>query len=186
MYCIIVRTLTSVIHVPELKKNLISLGVLDSDGYKFTGQNEVLKVSKGALVVMKAEKVSPNQQTYLEARPFLESQKEGETFGGKCDEDTKEVVEVSEPFQQPITQRRSTRERKTPKRYEDYASSFSLIIEVGEPSCYQEAVDDTYSEKWKMAMEEEIDSLAKNSTRDLVELPKGRSVVRCKWVFKLK
>eukprot|EP00253_Pinus_taeda_P019972 PITA_19972 len=52
-----IRTLTSVRHVPDLKKNLISLGVLDSDGYKFTGQNGVLKVFKGALVVMKAEKV---------------------------------------------------------------------------------------------------------------------------------
>ena len=30
---------------------------MDSSGYKFTGQNGVLKVSKGALVVMKVEKV---------------------------------------------------------------------------------------------------------------------------------
>eukprot|EP00253_Pinus_taeda_P027486 PITA_27486 len=35
-------------------------------------------------------------------------------------------------------------------------------------------------------MEEEMDSLAKNNICDLVELPKGRSVVGCKWVFKLK
>jgi len=45
------------------------------------------------------------------------------------------------------------------------------------------AVDDTDSEKWKMAMEEEMDSLAKKNTWDLVELPEGRSVVGCKWVF---
>lgn len=57
MYDSTVRTLTSVRHVLELKKKLISLGVLDSDGYKFIGQNGALKVSKGALVVMKAEKV---------------------------------------------------------------------------------------------------------------------------------
>ena len=30
-----------------------------------------------------------------------------------------------------------------------------------------------------------MDSLAKNNTWDLVELPEGRSVVGCKWVFKL-
>jgi len=30
----------------------------------------------------------------------------------------------------------SRRERKTPKRYEDYASSFALIIADREPSCY--------------------------------------------------
>jgi hypothetical protein len=53
----IVRTLTEVRHVPELKNNLISLGVLDSGGYMFTGQGGALKVSKGILVVMKATKI---------------------------------------------------------------------------------------------------------------------------------
>ena len=40
-----------------IEKKLISLGVLDSDCYKFISQNGVLKVFKGALVVMKEEKV---------------------------------------------------------------------------------------------------------------------------------
>ena len=57
MYDGTVKTLSNVRHVPDLKKNLISLGVLDSSGYKFTSQNGVLKVSKGALVVMKDKKV---------------------------------------------------------------------------------------------------------------------------------
>ena len=57
MYDDKVKTLYDIRHVPDLKKNLISLGVLDSNGYKFTGQNGVLKVSKGALIAMKAEKV---------------------------------------------------------------------------------------------------------------------------------
>ena len=50
----VIRTLTDVRHVPELNKKLISLGVLDSRGHKFTRLSGVLKVSKGALVVMKA------------------------------------------------------------------------------------------------------------------------------------
>ena len=53
----IVRTLTDVRHVPDLKKNLISLGTLDANGCKFSAEGGVLKVSKGALVVMKARKV---------------------------------------------------------------------------------------------------------------------------------
>eukprot|EP00253_Pinus_taeda_P035549 PITA_35549 len=188
MYDNTVRTLTSVRNVSHLKKNLIYLGVLDSDGYKFTGEDGIFKVSKGALVVMKVEKehISPNQQIQLEARPFGESEKEGETAGEKGDEDTKEVVEAFEPVQvselvqQLVTLRRSTRERETPKRYEDPTSYFFLITEDGEPSCYHEGVDDIDSKKWKTTMEEEIDSLAKNNTWDLVELPEGRSVVGCK------
>jgi hypothetical protein len=34
----IVRTLTNVRHIPDLKKNLISLGTLDSLGYKYSGE----------------------------------------------------------------------------------------------------------------------------------------------------
>ena len=44
----VVKTLTRVRHVPELKKNLISLGVLDSSGYK-SCQGGVHKLSKGFL-----------------------------------------------------------------------------------------------------------------------------------------
>eukprot|EP00253_Pinus_taeda_P023137 PITA_23137 len=131
-------------------------------------------------------KLDPKSKCYV----FV-GQKEGETSREKGVEDTKEAVEaservqVSEPVQQPVALRRSTRERKIPKKYEDSASSFALITEDGEP-CYQEAVDDTDSKNWKAAIEEEMDSLAKNNTWDLVELPEGRSVVGCKWVFKMK
>ena len=52
----VIRTPTDVIHVPELKKKLISLGVFDACGHKFTGFDGILKVSKGALVVMKAQR----------------------------------------------------------------------------------------------------------------------------------
>jgi hypothetical protein len=53
----IVRELTDVRYVPELKSNLISLGVLDSCGYKYTGQGGALTLSKGNLVVMKETKI---------------------------------------------------------------------------------------------------------------------------------
>jgi hypothetical protein len=46
-------TLTDVIHLPELRNNFISLGVLYYASYKCTNQGGVLKVSKGILVVMK-------------------------------------------------------------------------------------------------------------------------------------
>jgi hypothetical protein len=52
-----VRKLIDVRHVPELRKNLISLGVLDFVGYKCATQGGVLKVSKGILVVMKAKRI---------------------------------------------------------------------------------------------------------------------------------
>ncbi|PHT34900.1 hypothetical protein CQW23_26700 [Capsicum baccatum] len=53
MHDAIVRTLRNVRCVPELKKNLISLGTLESLGCKYTGEGGVLEVSRGGLVVMK-------------------------------------------------------------------------------------------------------------------------------------
>ncbi|KAF3617853.1 hypothetical protein FXO38_33740 [Capsicum annuum] len=50
----IVKTLRNVRCVPELKKNLIYLGTLESLGCKCTGKCVVLEVSRSGLVVMKA------------------------------------------------------------------------------------------------------------------------------------
>ncbi|KAG8498939.1 hypothetical protein CXB51_005359 [Gossypium anomalum] len=52
----VVRTLSDVRYVPELKRNLISLSTLDSKGYRYTAESGVLKISKGSLVVMKGQR----------------------------------------------------------------------------------------------------------------------------------
>ncbi|KAK2985063.1 hypothetical protein RJ640_022941 [Escallonia rubra] len=52
----IVRTLTDVRHVPELRKNLISLGTLDSNGCSYRAAGRVMRIMKGALVMMKGLK----------------------------------------------------------------------------------------------------------------------------------
>ncbi|KAK2970510.1 hypothetical protein RJ640_001715 [Escallonia rubra] len=52
----IVRTLTDVRHVQELRKNLIYLGTLDSNGCSYRAAGGVMRIMKGALVVMKGLK----------------------------------------------------------------------------------------------------------------------------------
>ncbi|KAF3632474.1 hypothetical protein FXO38_26141 [Capsicum annuum] len=47
----IVMTLGDVWYVPNLKKNLISLSTLDLNGYRYTGEGGVLKVTKGDATV---------------------------------------------------------------------------------------------------------------------------------------
>jgi len=53
MYDGILRTLEDVRHVPKIRKNFISFGVLEFVGYNCTVQGGVLKVSKGILLFMK-------------------------------------------------------------------------------------------------------------------------------------
>ena len=54
----IVRALTNVRHVPNLKKILISLGTLNSNGCTYKVGDGVLRISKGALIVMKGKKIN--------------------------------------------------------------------------------------------------------------------------------
>ena len=52
----IIRTLTEVRHVPELKKNIISIGIMDGKGFKCSTENGVMKIQKGSTIVMKGIK----------------------------------------------------------------------------------------------------------------------------------
>ena len=61
-----------------------------------------------------------------------------------------------------------------------------LTTNDDEPLCYQEAIEGSNSDKWKEDMKDEMKALDKNATWDLVELPKDRKTVGCKWVYKLK
>ena len=40
--------------------------------------------------------------------------------------------------------------------------------------------------EWKDAMREEMSALEKNKTWEIVERPKGKNIVDCKWIFTLK
>jgi Reverse transcriptase (RNA-dependent DNA polymerase) len=59
--------------------------------------------------------------------------------------------------------------------------NFGLL--AAEPKCAKEARND---QKWKAAMEEEINSHEHNGTWELTTLPPGRKAVKSKWVFKTK
>nr|CAD1835774.1 unnamed protein product [Ananas comosus var. bracteatus] len=51
----VVRTISDVRHVLDMRKNLISLGTLDTKGFKCSSADGLMKVAKGNLVVMKAK-----------------------------------------------------------------------------------------------------------------------------------
>ncbi|KAG8489524.1 hypothetical protein CXB51_017540 [Gossypium anomalum] len=88
--------------------------------------------------------------------------------------------------------KKTIREIKPPKKYAEadlvaYALNVDEDIDANrEPFNYSEAISCEDSEKWMFAMQEEMESLHKNRIWDLVKLPKGKKVVRCKWVFKKK
>ena len=56
MYDGMIRVFKNVRYVPNLKRNLISLGTLDEEGYSYRAERGILKASKGSLVILKGDK----------------------------------------------------------------------------------------------------------------------------------
>ncbi|KAG7594688.1 Zinc finger CCHC-type [Arabidopsis thaliana x Arabidopsis arenosa] len=85
--------------------------------------------------------------------------------------------------------RRTQRQIVKPKYLEDYVlfaeeeGGRLLLCLNNEPFDFTEAKE---SEEWIKACEDEINSINKNKTWDLVELPHGAKPIGLKWVFKLK
>jgi hypothetical protein len=71
---------------------------------------------------------------------------------------------------------------KKPVKFENYV----LLAEHTEPETYQEAISSEESHKWLSAMQEEMDSLLKNKTWELVDLPPERKAIGSRWVFRVK
>ena len=101
--------------------------------------------------------------------------------------------------QAPSSGRYPTRERKPPSylgvyTQEDSGDDDSTLITVdycyravcGVPLTFKEAMVSPQSDKWKRAMDEEMQSLEENQTFTLTKLPEGRKTVGGRWVYSIK
>lgn len=62
---------------------------------------------------------------------------------------------------------------------------FALMAEVC-PLSLNEALNSPDAKQWEEAMNEEMNSLIKNKTWDLVDLPPDRRAIKNKWIYRLK
>jgi len=53
-----VRILTNVRHIPDLKKNLLSLRALEAQEYKFSGVYGGVRVTRGSMTILKGEQAA--------------------------------------------------------------------------------------------------------------------------------
>ena len=60
------------------------------------------------------------------------------------------------------------------------------MFDENQPQSYKEAMSSEHSDKWQVAIKEEYDGLIEMGTWKLVDLPKGRKPVKCRWTFVVK
>ena len=83
--------------------------------------------------------------------------------------------------------RRSTRS-KIPKRRFAIENEVYIVTphDDKEPKTVKEELECPAKEKWKVALEDEMESLKVNQVWTLVDLPPGRKAIGNKWILKLK
>jgi len=69
------------------------------------------------------------------------------------------------------------------KHYTDGTIKYGFLTYTGEPQTLEQALGDA---NWKGAMDAEYLALQRNNTWHLVPPQKGRNVIDCKWVYKIK
>lgn len=94
---------------------------------------------------------------------------------------------------QTIDATRPRRNITAPKRlieesnFVGFALAAASEIDNGtDPQSYHQAVSCFDSEKWLVAMQEEMQALQENNTWKLTKLPPGKHAIKCKWVYKKK
>ena len=107
----------------------------------------------------------------------------------QSDEEDEEPPQPTTPSPPPLQQipavRRSTRPAKPNPMYA-HSLHYLLLIDGGEPESVNEAQQVDSALQWESAMKEEMESLKKNQTWDLVRLPAEKKALHNKWVYRIK
>ena len=131
----------------------------------------------------------------LESRVFAREEEPGETIEEPEEtiaepEETIEEAEgtVDDPGNSVSTNelRRSTRQTKPPERLGEWLYNCSTNEESNDPRTVKEALASPDAEKWKQAMNLEMEAMQSNNVWSLVKQPADQKVVGSKWIFKRK
>lgn len=134
----------------------------------------------------------PKAVSTLEAEQFIDL-----PLNEKYENDNDEPNEVyDEAIEPDLAEGKITlRDRsnlKPPTRYKDFVCNVCFNVNpvydvsLAEPKTFKEAMLSIDSEQWSEAMNNEINSLKENETWEMVNLPKGRKAIPCKWIYRIK
>ncbi|KAL0321779.1 UNVERIFIED_CONTAM: Retrovirus-related Pol polyprotein from transposon TNT 1-94 [Sesamum calycinum] len=125
------------------------------------------------------------ESTFNKVEEPIEDNQQGEENRVETETEN-ENLETSDNLNHYLLARdRERRQPRIPAKLRDFQLALNTK-NLEEPTSYNEALKTPESEKWLLAMKEEMKSLHDNKTWILVPKPKDASIVDCKWIFKIK
>lgn len=167
---------------PESSKILLGRDVIFNES-KFTSESEDFYDDfKSTEEAARNQESSPNSG----GEQDISSDEESEYFDSAKEEDDNRRNTTLED--EAAILRQSSRKKNKPKYLNDYTvlalSAESFVEDVSQHFDDIQGRDD--ERQWMNAINEEITSLVKNKTWDLIPLPPERKVIDNRWVFKIK
>ena len=104
----------------------------------------------------------------------------------KMGKEDKENVNSQVDLSTPVVEVRRSSRNIRPTQHYSPVLNYLLLTDGSESECYDEALQNENSSKWKLAMKDEMDSLLGNQTWELTELPVGKKTLHNKWVYRIK
>jgi hypothetical protein len=198
------------VHIPEAKRKkldaksfqCVMLGVSDeSKAYRlFDPTTKRIVTSKDVIFEENEcwdwERSSENQKSdildwgeseeEIEETPQSEEENENsegvEEMGCSSGHSSEEVLEEGRVRRPPIWMQ-DYESGEGISEEEEETQNLAMLTITSDPTTFEEAVK---SEKWRIAMNNEIDAIEKNNTWELTNLPSGAKTIGLKWIFKTK
>ncbi|KAL0367632.1 UNVERIFIED_CONTAM: Retrovirus-related Pol polyprotein from transposon TNT 1-94 [Sesamum radiatum] len=161
-------TLIDVLHVPDIRKNLVSGSLLVKSGFRLVFESNKFILTKNSHFIGKG---------YVEKGLFKMNERKEE---GSSRKRTHEVA--SGDHQRDEEPRRS----KRAKIAKTFGPEFLTYVLENEPRTINEALSSPEAPFWKEAINSEIESIMQNHTWELMDLPPGSTPLGCKWILKRK
>lgn len=66
------------------------------------------------------------------------------------------------------------------------SNMYVFLANGGEPESFEEILEDENKIEWMDAIEDKMQSLYENNTSELVKFPKGKRMLKNKWIYRIK
>jgi len=164
---------------PQTDLGRVSLPLEDSDAES----SEDLDTSVGGGEIVQTTSQQPRRSTRLNQEEIVQEQTP------QLRRSTRDREASSNKFERTMQEVRESAERVAQRKLDESEALDTFFTSEGDPDTWEEARNTEEAEQWKLAYQEELQSLRNHNVYELIppsQLPSGRKPLGCRPVFKLK